>query len=139
MTPQTFFLLGGLSLAAFLVALLGAMRSQTRWHKVVLYPVAVALLALTAALAHSRIVTARVVFSKVVCIANLKLLDGAKMTWALENDKAGTNGPTDADLFGAGKYLPKKPVCPQGGTYVLGGREELPKCSLGGPEHTLVQ
>ena len=54
------------------------------------------------------------------CYANLKQLQGARETWALENKKASTDEPTDADLFGPEKYLRVCPDCPGGGIYTLG-------------------
>jgi hypothetical protein len=67
------------------------------------------------------------------CLANLKQLDGAIKTWALEQGK-GTNGvPVDADLFGTNAYLKAKPQCPAGGTYTLGPVGRLPTCSI--PRH----
>jgi hypothetical protein len=69
------------------------------------------------------------------CIANLKQLDGAKATWALENRKTGLEVPVDEDLFGPQLYIRVKPVCPAGGAYVLRSVETKPACTIAG--HTL--
>ena len=68
------------------------------------------------------------------CINNLRQIDGAKQTWALDKNKAANDIPTWADL---NSYLPQKPVCPQGGNYILHRLDEPPTCSVGGPNHTL--
>lgn len=67
------------------------------------------------------------------CVNNLRQLDGAKESWRLENHKTLNDTPRWEDLL---PYLRKKPVCPQGGTYILGRVGEPPRCSLGGT-HTL--
>jgi hypothetical protein len=67
------------------------------------------------------------------CLANLKQLDGAIKTWALEQGKGSNDVPTDADLLGTNAYLKIKPQCPEGGTYTLGAAGQLPKCSI--PRH----
>ncbi len=70
----------------------------------------------------------------VACISNLKRIEDAKATSALEYKKLPTHVPIDADLFGKGKYLPEKPRCPKGGTYTLGAVNEKARCSIPGHE-----
>ena len=73
--------------------------------------------------------------AKTSCIANLKQLDGAKASWALEN--AVTNNdtiPKDSDLFGMTAYIRDKPTCPQGGIYTIGSVGEYSRCSI--PMHS---
>jgi len=70
-----------------------------------------------------------------VCESNLKRIDSAKAVWALEARKRLEDAPTDTDLFGAGRALPEKPICPAGGTYILGKVAEKPRCTI--PEHSL--
>jgi competence protein ComGC len=65
------------------------------------------------------------------CIANLKQIEGAKETWALEYQQPPTAIPTEADLAGPDRYMRIMCECPQGGTYRLGAVNELPTCSLG--------
>ena len=69
------------------------------------------------------------------CVANLKQIEGAKATWALENKKLPTDVPQDSDLFGTNRYLREKLNCSEGGTYSLGAVNEKPTCSI--PGHTL--
>jgi hypothetical protein len=69
------------------------------------------------------------------CIANLKSIDAAKSTWALENHKTNSDVPTDTDLFGPTSYIREKPVCPAGGGYRLRAVDKRPRCSI--PAHTI--
>ncbi len=67
------------------------------------------------------------------CVNNLRVLDGAKQQWALENNKTATAVPQMSDLA---PYL-KFPalVCPGGGTYTLNPVSTVPTCSQ--PGHAL--
>ena len=70
------------------------------------------------------------------CIANLKLIDAAKLQWALLNNKAEDAIPAKQDLltyFKDGVF----PVCPSGGTYTINAVGEAPTCSI--PGHALPQ
>ena len=69
------------------------------------------------------------------CIANLRQIQGAKMTWMLEKEKTTNDIPTDADLFGETQYIKYKYKCADGGVYLIGRVGENPKCSVKG--HTL--
>jgi competence protein ComGC len=88
--------------------------------------------ALLAAIAVPNFVKARDVAQRNGCVANLRTLDGAKATWALENRKMEGETPTDADLFGAAKYVAAKPACPKGGIYTLNPVGAKPTCSVPG-------
>src|SRR5436190_18726443 len=81
--------------------------------------IVVAIIGLLAAIAIPNFVKARTLSQKNACIANLKQVDGAKATWALEMKKNSTDTPGDTDLFGATLYIKDKPSCPGGGTYAL--------------------
>jgi hypothetical protein len=68
------------------------------------------------------------------CINNLKMIDGAKQQWALENKKQPTDVPTRADItpyFPAGTQL----NCPSGGAYAINAVNTPPACSI--PGHAL--
>src|SRR5207244_131983 len=66
--------------------------------------------------------------SRNACVNNLRQLDGAKQQWVLENHKTMNDIPSWQDVL---PYLRQKPVCPQGGTYILEHAGEPPRCSLG--------
>jgi hypothetical protein len=69
------------------------------------------------------------------CRANLKQIDGAKATWALEHHITNENAlvPVTA-LYGATNYIHEELKCPGGGVYTIGLNGESPRCSL--PGHT---
>jgi prepilin-type N-terminal cleavage/methylation domain-containing protein len=82
--------------------------------------IVVAIIGLLAAIAIPNFIKAREASQKNACIANLKQIDGAKNTWALEQKKVNSDSPGDTDLFGTTLYIREKPSCPGGGTYTLG-------------------
>jgi|SRR5581483_3891289 len=86
-----------------------------------------------------RIVNMPTTASRPPCMANLAGIDESKTHWALEKNKGPEDSPTWEDLR---PYLPPRwsnniPVCPEGGTYTPGRIGERPKCSIGGPRHSL--
>jgi hypothetical protein len=77
--------------------------------------------------------------STAACINNLRQIESAKQQWALENGKTANDVPSWDDIrpyIGRGEKG-EMPQCPQGGSYILGRIGESPKCSIGGPSHTL--
>jgi len=97
--------------------------------------IVVAIIGLLAAVAIPNLVKARKSAARQACINNLKAIEGAKTTWALDMKKSDSDVPTDADIFGTGKYIDPKPQCPGGGTYDLRSVGERPTCSV--PDHTI--
>ena len=65
------------------------------------------------------------------CINNLRLLDGAKMQWALENRKADGDVPSAQDLA---PYMKDQvlPVCPAAGNYAFNAVGAAPTCTIPG-------
>ena len=66
------------------------------------------------------------------CIGILKTIEQLKLRWATELRKLPTDVPLDSDLFGPGKFLQQKPVCPSGGVYNVGPIQAKPTCSAPG-------
>ena len=97
--------------------------------------IVVAIIGLLAAIAIPNFIKAREASQKNACINNLRQLDGAKQTWALETKQIGTATPTDGDLFGSTLYIREKPACPANGVYTLGTVDTKPVCNISG--HTL--
>ena len=97
--------------------------------------IVVAIIGLLAAVAIPNLVKARKSAARQACINNLKAIEGAKNIWALDMKKTDSDVPTDADIFGPGKYIDPKPPCPAGGTYDLRSVGEKPTCSV--PDHAL--
>ncbi|MDB6031776.1 MAG: type pilus biosis protein [Verrucomicrobiales bacterium] len=99
--------------------------------------IVVAIIGLLAAIAIPNFVKARSASQVNACIANLKQMEGAKATWALEQKKTSTDTPVDTDLFGATVYIKDKPECPGGGDYTLGAVQTKTSCSLSASGHSL--
>jgi hypothetical protein len=83
--------------------------------------------------ASQEVKRARQAAQKAACIMNLRAIEGATATWALENKKRSGDVPTDEDLFGPTKYIRKKPSCPARGIYTLNRVDSKPTCSI--PDH----
>ena len=96
--------------------------------------IVVAIIGLLAAVAIPNFVKARSASQKAACVMNLRAMEGAKATWALEQKKSNSDVPTDADLYGPANYIREKPACPANGTYSINDVASKPACSV--PEHT---
>ena len=100
--------------------------------------IVVAIIGLLAAIAIPNFIKARELSQRNACIANLKQIDGAKQTWALETKQVGTVTPTAAQLYGATLYIRDTPTCPAAGTYSENAVDTKPTCSKGSTDgHTL--
>ena len=97
--------------------------------------IVVAIIGLLAAIAIPNFVKARTASQHSACIANLKQIDGAKQTWALESKKVGTDTPAKTDLYGTDKYIRDEPFCPAGGTYAINNVDTKPTCTV--TDHTI--
>lgn len=87
-----------------------------------------------AAVVIPNFIRARSATASNACINNLRQIESAKQQWALENMKTANDASTWNDIR---PLLKQVPLCPMGGTYILGRLNELPKCSIGGRNHTL--
>ena len=97
--------------------------------------IVVAIIGLLASIAIPNFVRARTTSQQNACINNLRQIDGAVQTWALENKK----GPTDTYVMDTIKpYIRLDsnnniPACPGGGTYSPGSTvSNAPTCSVAG-------
>ncbi len=91
--------------------------------------IVVSIIGLLATIAIPQFAKARSFSMKNACIANLKQIDGAKATWALEMKKANTDTPLPTELYGAVNYIRDEPGCPAGGSYLPKPVQEKPTCS----------
>ena len=96
--------------------------------------IVVAIIGLLAAIAIPNFVRARTQSQKNACINNLRQIDSAVQTWALENKQAATATPAFTDIS---SYLKNAVVCPSGGTtfsdsYTLNGVTNKPTCTSTG-------
>ena len=100
--------------------------------------IVVAIIGLLAAIAIPNFVKARENAQRNACIANLKQIDGAKATWALEQKKTNTDTPAVTDLYGSANYIRDQPYCPANGTYDPAQVQVKATCTLGASMgHTL--
>lgn len=102
--------------------------------------IVVAIIGLLAAIAIPNFIKARAISQKNACIANLKQIDGAVNTWALETQKVNTDPIVSTELFGSSNYIKATPTCPAGGVYSYGnvGAAVQVGCDLGTAQgHTL--
>ena len=99
--------------------------------------IVVAIIALLAAIAIPNFVKARISSVKTACISNLKQIEGAKATWAMEMKKSSSATPGTVDLYGATLYIREEPGCPGGGTYAIKAVDTKPTCTLSTEGHTL--
>ena len=68
------------------------------------------------------------------CINNLRIIDGAKQQWALENAKKQDDVPNQDDIVSYVSHDGVMPDCPAGGTYEIRSVGESPTCSVPGHE-----
>ena len=94
------------------------------------------LIGILAAIAIPNFVKARNTAQMNMCISHLRMIDGAKQQWALENKKEPTDTPTaqDLDTFLPGSFTTLK--CPAGGVYTINAVGQKPTCSI--PQHELT-
>ena len=92
--------------------------------------IVVAIIGLLAAIAIPNFIKARDISQRNACIANLKQLEGAKATWAMETKATDAAVPTTGNLMGASNYVRETPTCPGGGSYTFGAVSASPVCSL---------
>jgi hypothetical protein len=85
-------------------------------------------------------IPARPASQRNACIANLKSLQEAKLTWAKVNGKTSADLPTEADLMNTNSpdnVIRHWPICPGGGKYTIGSVGERPTCTLSSKRHVL--
>jgi prepilin-type N-terminal cleavage/methylation domain-containing protein len=101
--------------------------------------IVVAIIGLLAAIAIPNFVRARTQSQKNACINNLRQIDSAVQTWALENKQAADATVTYANIK---DYLKNSVLCPAGGTtfalsYQLNGVTNKPTCLKDSANHVL--
>ena len=100
--------------------------------------IVVAIIGLLAAIAIPNFVKARETARKNTCINNLRLIDGAKQTWALEKNAAVTSSPTSGEVapylgrgnsVGFGSLSSANVKCPDKGAYKMHNISTRPSCN----------
>jgi prepilin-type N-terminal cleavage/methylation domain-containing protein len=102
--------------------------------------IVVAIIGLLAAIAIPNFVRARTQSQKNACINNLRQIDSAVQTWALENKKATSATVAFTDISG---YLKNAVMCPAGGTafsdsYTVTDVKTKPTCQKDAVNHVLA-
>ncbi len=111
----------------------GAFRSRRSWGKLLNYAlVAVIGLFVIAIVIPNHVHPTDRHMSRDMCVANLKQLEGAIYTWALEHRKTFADIPQGTELFGETNYIKIPPACPSGGIYRWGSAGDKPTCSVKG-------
>jgi hypothetical protein len=93
--------------------------------------VSIFMVGMLAAIAIPNFVVARKKAQLNACQANLRTLQAGKESWALQDPARKGQTPEEADIIGAGKYVPVA-ICPAKGTYFLNRLNESPTCSVHG-------
>jgi prepilin-type N-terminal cleavage/methylation domain-containing protein len=102
--------------------------------------IVVAIIGLLAAIAIPNFIKAREASQRNACVANLKQIDGAIESWALENKKVTGSSIDSSGLFGSDSYIRVKPSCPattDAYTYGNVGDSAQVQCTLSASGHTL--
>jgi prepilin-type N-terminal cleavage/methylation domain-containing protein len=107
--------------------------------------IVVAIIGLLAAIAIPNFVRARTTSQTNACISNLRIIDGAKGQWALEQHKQNSDIPLAGDIqpyMGRGS-AGTLPVCPNDSaqgfatSYTTGSVGVKPQCLISGSTHSL--
>ena len=101
--------------------------------------IVVAIIGLLATIAIPNFVKARTTAQMNACINNLRQIDGAIQTWALETKQSDT---AQVDYQAIKGYMKNQVVCPGGGktfadSYTLGTVQDKPKCQIKPDTHQL--
>ncbi|SRR5258705_9545576 len=94
--------------------------------------IVVAIIGLLASIAVPNFIHSRELAHRKVCVGNLRQLEGAVQSWALEKRKYNGDSIVSAELFGSASYIKTQVICPAGGTYSYGlvGDPQHVGCSL---------
>ena len=92
--------------------------------------IVVLIIGILMAIAVPQFVNARTQSQLSTCMSNLREIETAKETWAMQTKQAATATPATADLVPT--FMKTTPTCPSGGSYTIGTLSVRPTCSTTG-------
>jgi prepilin-type N-terminal cleavage/methylation domain-containing protein len=101
--------------------------------------IVVAIIGFLTAMAIPVFAKARESSRKSTCVSNLRIMDSAITTWALEQHKAIGACIDENALFGTENMIRDKPICPAGGEFkfeTVGANPQV-RCTFADIGHTL--
>jgi prepilin-type N-terminal cleavage/methylation domain-containing protein len=101
-------------------------RKNRRGFTLIEIMIVVLIIAVLLAIAIPNFMKARDTSRAKACVANLRQIDTAKMQWAMDNKKVGTDVPVEADLIPT--YVKNALTCPSGGSYTINAVDTNPAC-----------
>jgi prepilin-type N-terminal cleavage/methylation domain-containing protein len=110
------------------------MRRKAAGFTLVEIMIVVAIIGLLASIAVPNFIHSREVSTRKACVAQLRQLEGAVQTWALERRKSSGDAIDSNELFGTTNYIKNVIICPSGGgpyIYGLVGDPVHVRCTLG--------
>ncbi len=118
-------------------------RKNTKGFTLVEIMIVVAIIGLLAAIAVPNFVQARTQTRKNACVNNLRQIDQAKQTWAIDNNKSDTDTPvaTDVDTYLKGTtaavWCPLDDLKAFGSSYTIGDMQTIPVCQKDAVNHKI--
>jgi prepilin-type N-terminal cleavage/methylation domain-containing protein len=108
------------------------MKHQKQGFTLVEIMIVVMIIGLLAAIALPGFQKARESSQENACINNLRVIEGAKDQYAIEQNMTTGDTPTYSNIFGTGAFIDDTPECPGGGSYTFGAIGTDSTCSIAG-------